>query len=260
MSERTPDKVAMYRICELKYGKDRGFAGYVGYKSTTPARIANLEAELVQFITTEPDATKKPKRKLLANAALDPSLSIVAEDGIVRYIFALDAESRSTFDTKNPILPIPIPGVFKAEFIHDIQPIMVDGKCSAVSFVINCAEVKRSGLGQKISTAEHKTAVRIPFCFNLIDDELGVPQWAIDDHRYEPDSHPTTSHDNDHHDDHDHDHDEEPDNHFKDVSNHGGAHPPTSSNAAMANIKGDGRTHGGVHPPGASSYVVVELP
>lgn len=254
-----PASIAFYRICELSNGKNAGFAGFVGYKAIAASGI-QLEHEIRNLIAQPADISKQPRRRVAGTSDLDPPLTVIAEQGVIKYVFILDPDTNSSFDVTDPIFAIPIAGKFAANFITQIMPIEIDGKFIAASFILDCSEVGKSGLASAVvKCREHNGAVRIPICFNIIDDRFGFPQSAIDDHRYSlPGAAQIVTDDDDH--DHDHSHGDEQGRHFHKISNHGGAHPPTSSNAALAIADAGHRTHGGAHPLGVSSYVVVELP
>lgn len=254
-----PTSIALYRICELSHGKNAGFAGFVSYKTIAVTGI-QLETEIRKLIAEPADTSKQPRRRVAGTSDIDPPLTVIAEQGAVKYVFVLDPDTNSSFDVTDPIFAIPIAGKFAAKFITQIMPIEIDRKLIAVSFILDSCAVRASGLAKAIMNCkEHNGAVRIPICFNIIDDRFDFPQSVIDDHRYSsPSAVQIETDDHDH--DHDHSHGDEQGRHFHKISNHGGAHPPTSSNAALAIADADTRTHGGAHPLGASSYIVVELP
>jgi hypothetical protein len=253
--------IAMYRLCELSYGKDAGFAGFVSYKAIDP-KTTNLDAEIQTFLAEPANIAKQPRRRSAGTTELDPPLTIVSEPGKIRYVIVIDQDAESYFDSTTPIFALPIGGPHHAAFIDDVSAISIAGKTIATSFVIDSTVARQSPLAKAIGACEHNGALRIPIYYNLIDDAGGFPQAVIDDHRF-----PSVSQfDNragsgDHDHDHDHEHEHEHDIAAKKITNHGGAHPPTSARMidSLTRINGF-RTHGGAHPPGIASYIVVELP
>ncbi len=258
MTAPSATHIAAYSICELGFGPYQGFAGFVDYQSDgIPNDINDFLASFMARTVKEPEL--RPQRTKPANSALDPSLTVIAQPGPTRYLFVLHPDSQTEFDPNVPILPIPIPGPFKDTLIHGVQTHLVAGKAVAASFVVDTCQVKRSDLALAIGKQAHSGAVRIPFCFNMIDSTYGFPQWAIDDHRYEPNQLMAADdgHTPDPDGDHEHEHEHEARVTWEALQKfftHNGVHPPGILATRIGML-----THNGVHPPGIASYIVVEL-
>ena len=246
--------IAAYCICELGFGSYQGFAGFVDYQSDDiPTDICAFIASFMARTVKDPET--RPQRTKPASSALDPSLTVIAQPGQTRYLFVLHPDSRTEFDPDVPILPIPIPGPFRETLMHDIQAHLVNGKAVAASFVVDTDQVKRSDLASAIGKQVHSGAVRLPFCLNMIDSTYGFPQWAIDDHRYQPNQLMSTDDGHTHGQDGDHEHEHRLTlKTLNDFWTHNGVHPPGIRAARIGMF-----THNGVHPPGVASYIVVEL-
>jgi hypothetical protein len=237
--------VELYNISELHFGNDRGFAGYVDHRRMTVGDFGSPDDAITDF-RANPNKSPyaKPKRKKPGNQGLDTPLAIIAGAGAVQYVLVLGEKSGIHFDATDPILLLPLKGE-PSPFITDIK-VLDNGH--AVSFIFDADAVKKSKLGAKIAQSPHNSAIRIPFCLNLIDDGHDFPEWTIDDFRFEPNQPPPMPSGSD------------PKlAALTGTFSHGGVHPPGV--LSHGGVHPDGvRSHGGVHPPGASSYIVVELP
>jgi hypothetical protein len=210
-----------FEINELSSGINKGFAGYVGYnKSNDP----DFEKEIEKFIKNPGgnDPSKRPTRIGKPGGKHDSSLSILAEPGTNRYAFVPASGARAAFDKNvENIFAIPTIGDFPDNLITDIWRTQIGGT-EVGSFLFDTDAAKDSDLAKAVRTSGHGWALKIPFYLNLVDTELGIPLWAIDDFRYHP------------------------------------LHQQTEMMKA-GNDDAHIFTHGGIHPPGVASFVIVEL-
>jgi len=269
------EKHIVLEIGTMATGAHKDLAGYTNYKQVADADAVGAlfsDVSRLRVAGTRPTRIGKP------GGQFDGSLDIVGETGNNRYYFSLEAWSGTIFAPgEKPIQPVGKEGALIRDIsIWEIQDSKLvkleevpanDQLAMIVSFDFDLSAAKNGPTADAIRNGGHKTALKVPFIFNLIDKHVGAPPWTFDDHRYEPNHgivEHFVSHAEDHHDhDHDHDYDNMSFGRLK-LFTHGGIRPDdmqklfTHGGILPDNLRDD-RTHGGIHPPGVASFVIVEL-
>ncbi len=106
--------------------------------------------------------------------------------GYCTYAFQLNAtvagRPRLQFVPNDPFHRLPLNSTGKEDFLKD-PPNEYGGKGLWASFSCNLDEVQDSGLAKRIkaqiASSAERPILRIPFCFNVIDPQLGASPWVV---------------------------------------------------------------------------------
>ncbi len=266
-------KHILFEIGTMVTGPHKDLAGYTNYEKFDDG---DALAAHINDPSRHRKAGKRPTRLGKPGGHFDSPLDIVGEAGSNLYYFWLEPWSATTFAPgEPPILPIGEASIYlrdikiwKIDNSKLVETAMVpadDQDNLLVSFTFDLDAAKNSETANKIRRSDHATAFKLPFMFNLVDQTVGAPPWAFDDHRYQP-TQGISEHVNDHnHHDHDHDHgNEKSSGAGLKLFTHGGIHPDTAAKLfTHGGVNRDSpvndRTHGGIHPPGVASFVIAEL-